>query len=175
MCINRAADDRKLLDFEFQELKKEIERTSKETGFNTMPLLDGSRASLKIQAGANAGQAIDFTIGDTGIDALGLTSTSIATRASADAAIGELDDAIQSVSSERSRMGAYTNRLEHAYNNAVNIAENLTASESRIKDVDIPKEMMVLTKAKILLQAGQYILAMHMQQAQSVLQLMRSN
>ena len=165
--------DRELLDIEFQELKKEIQRTSNDTEFNTLLLLDGSRTSIKIQAGANAGQAIDFSIGDMGIDAIGLSGASIATQADADVAIGKLDDAIKTVSSERSRMGAYVNRLEHAYNNALNMEENLTSAESRIRDVDIAKEMMALTKANILLQASQYVLAMHMQQAYSVLNLLR--
>ena len=80
---------------------------------------------------------------------------------------------LKNVSSERSRIGAYTNRLEHAYNNTLVMEENLIAAESRIRDVDIAKEMMALTKANILLQAGQYVLAMHMQQAQSVLQLLK--
>lgn len=165
--------DRKLLDLEFQELKKEIQRTSTDTEFNTMPLLDGSRSSFRTQAGANAGQSIEFSIGDMGVGALGLNNASIATREDADQAMSLLDGAIQSISSERSRMGAYTNRLEHAYNNALTMEENLTAAESRIRDVDIAKEMMALTKANILLQAGQYVLAMHMQQAQSVLQLLK--
>lgn len=167
--------DRESLDLEFQELKKEIQRTSKDTQFNTLPLLDGSRTSLKIQAGANAGQSIEFSIGDMGIDAIGLTDTSIATQADANAAIGELDDAIRMVSIERSKMGAYVNRLEHAYNNTLVMEENLTAAESRIRDTDIAKEMMALTKANIFFQASQYVLALHMQQAYSVLNLLRQN
>lgn len=165
--------DREALSLEFEELKKEITRTSTDTEFNTMPLLDGSRSSLKIQAGANAGQTIDFYIGNMSADAIGILDTSIATQGDANEAIGKLDDAIKSVSSERSRMGAYVNRLEHAYNNTLVMEENLTAAESRIRDVDIAKEMMALTKANILLQASQYVLAMHMQQAYSVLQLLR--
>ena len=167
--------DRELLDIEFQELKKEIQRTSTDTEFNTIPLLDGSRTSFKTQAGANAGQSIEFSIGDMGVESLGLKDSSIATREAADKAIGELDGAIQKTSSERSRMGAYVNRLEHAYNNALTMEENLTAAESRIRDVDIAKEMMALTNANILLQASQYVLSLHMQQAQSVLQLLKQS
>ncbi|MFS0576907.1 flagellin [Sporosarcina sp. 179-K 3D1 HS] len=166
-------DDRRLLELEFQELKKEIQRNSKDTEFNTMPLLDGTRTSFKTQAGANAGQVIEFSIGDMGESALGISNASIATREDADKAISKLDKAIQTVSSERSRMGAYVNRLEHAYSNALTMEENLTAAESRIRDVDIAKEMMALTKANILYQAGQYVLSLHMQQAQSVLQLLK--
>lgn len=165
--------DREQLELEFQELKKEIQRNSKDTLFNTKPLLDGSQSSFKTQAGANAGQSIEFTIGNMGIDSLALTNASIATRDKADEAISLVDDAINRVSSERSRMGAYVNRLEHAYNNAMTMEENLTAAESRIRDADIAKEMMALTKANVLLQASQYVLSLHMQQAQSVLQLLK--
>ncbi|MGB3101611.1 MAG: flagellin, partial [Psychrobacillus psychrotolerans] len=104
---------------------------------------------------------------------IGIQNLSISTRDGADKAMEELDKAIQKVSSERSKMGAYTNRMEHAYNNALNMEENLTAAESRIRDVDIAKEMMALTKASILMQANQYVLSLHMQQAQSVLQLLK--
>ncbi|WP_269135808.1 flagellin [Sporosarcina cyprini] len=164
--------DRELLDQEFQQLKDEITRQAKQSEFNTKPLLDGSQTSIKIQAGANAGQTIDLNIGD--LRNLGLDDVSIATQEGANEAISKLDNAIDKVSSERSKLGAYANRLEHAYNNAMTMEENLTAAESRIRDVDIAKEMMALTKANILLQAGQYVLSLHMQQAQSVLQLLKT-
>ena len=166
-------EDRALIEIEFQELKKEIERTATDTQFNTRPLLDGSLSDFKTQAGANSGQSISFSIGDMRIGALGLEDATIGTREDADAAIYLLDTAIRKVSTERAKMGAYTNRLEHAYNNAANAEIHLTAAESRIRDTDIAKEMMAYTKANILMQASQQILAMHMQQAQSVLQLLR--
>lgn len=166
-------EDRALIEIEFQELKKEIERTATDTQFNTRPLLDGSLSDFKTQAGANSGQSISFSIGDMRIGALGLEDATIGTREDADAAIDLLDTAIRKVSTERAKMGAYTNRLEHAYNNAANAEIHLTAAESRIRDTDIAKEMMAYTKANILMQASQQILAMHMQQAQSVLQLLR--
>lgn len=169
--------DRHQLDLEFQELKKEIQRLSKDTEFNTRTLLNGdySTNGLKIQAGANAGQTIELFINDMGAGALGLdATTSIATRDNANNAISSMDEALKRVSSERSRLGAYQNRLEHAYNANVNTAENLTAAESRIRDADIAKEMMNMVKSQILLQASQYVLALHMQQAQSILKLLES-
>lgn len=169
--------DRKLLDLEFQELKKEIQRTSRDTEFNTNNLLNGDYATdgIKIQAGANAGQTIEMHINNMGAGALGLDDTvSIATREDAEKAIGSMDKALERVSTERARLGAYQNRLEHAYNVTVNTAENLTAAESRIRDADIAKEMMNMVKAQILMQAGQYVLAMHMQQANSILMLLDS-
>jgi flagellin len=167
--------DREMLDQEFQELKDELQRISTDTEFNSKALLNGSNTSFKTQAGANAGQSIEFSIGDMGVDALFPEGVSIASQEDAEKAIAAVDKAIQTVSSERSKMGAYINRLEHAYNNALTMEENLTAAESRIRDVDIAKEMMALTKANILLQASQYVLSLHMQQAQSVLQLLKQN
>ena len=111
-------------------------------------------------------------INGVGSEALGLKDVSIATRDEADKAISSMEDALKRVSNERSRLGAYQNRLEHAYNANVNTAENLQAAESRIRDADIAKEMMNMVKAQILMQASQYVLAMHMQQAQSVLKLL---
>ena len=168
-------EDRSLLNIEFEELKKEVTRISKDTNFNTKTMLDGTNTSINIQAGANAGQSIELLFGDMSGGSLGLNDLSISSRADAEDSIGGLDDAINKVSRERSRMGAYSNRLEHAYNNAVNMEENLTAAESRIRDVDMAKEMMALVKANILMQASQYVLSMHMQQAQSVLQLLNSH
>ena len=168
--------DRELLDIEYQELKKEINRISTDTEFNTKTLLDGSHKDqpLKIQVGANSGQAMDIYIGQMDTAALGMDTSSIATREQADRAIGEMDDALYKVSSDRARLGAYANRLEHAYNVNMNTAENLTAAESRIRDADIAKEMMNMVKASILMQASQYVMSMHMQRAQSILQLLNS-
>ena len=167
-------EDRKQLDLEFQELKKEIQRISTDTELNTKTLLNGDYETngIKIQAGANAGQSIELLINGVGSEALGLKDVSIATRDEADKAISSMEDALKRVSNERSRLGAYQNRLEHAYNANVNTAENLQAAESRIRDADIAKEMMNMVKAQILMQASQYVLAMHMQQAQSVLKLL---
>ena len=170
-------DDRAMIEVEFQELKKEVTRISTDTEFNTRKLLNGDNATtpLKIQVGANAGQTIDLTMNDMSADAIGLTDASIATRDDAESALSTLDEAIKKVSMERAQMGAYQNRMEHAYNVNVNTAENLTAAESRIRDADIAKEMMNFTKASILQQAAQYAMAMHMQTAQGMLQLLKMN
>ena len=166
--------DRELLNAEFQQLKEEITRSARQTEFNTKPVISGDYETepIKIQAGANAGQTIDLYIGGVNSTQLGLDDLDISTRENADKAIAGLDGALEQVSKERSRLGAYQNRLEHAYNNVMNTAENLTAAESRIRDADIAKEMMNYTKANILLQASQYALRLHMQQAQSVLMLL---
>lgn len=169
-------DDRKLIDIEFQELKKEITRISTNTEFNTRTLLNGDYKDhgLKIQVGANSGQNIEVYIGEISSSSLGMDSLSIATREDAEKALGSLDKSLQQTSMERSRLGAYQNRLEHAYNVTMNTAENLTAAESRIRDADIAKEMMNFTKASILMQASQLAMKLHMQQAYSILDLLNT-
>ncbi|WP_107839966.1 flagellin [Metasolibacillus meyeri] len=179
LAVQAASDtmtdaDRALINQEFQQLKEEITRSAGQTEFNTKKLLNGDHENtpIKIQAGANSGQTIDLYIGGMSSTSLGLDDSDILTRENADKAIGELDNALNKVSMERSRMGAYQNRMEHAYNNVMNTAENLTAAESRIRDADIAKEIMNFTKANILLQASQYVMRLHMQQAYSVLTLL---
>ncbi|MEA1961903.1 MAG: flagellin [Bacillota bacterium] len=97
----------------------------------------------------------------------------VSTHDNATAAIGVLDEAINSVSSERSKLGAYQNRLEHTINNLSAASENLTAAESRVRDVDMAKEMMAFTKNNILSQAATAMLAQANQAPQGVLQLLR--
>ncbi|GAA0285629.1 flagellin [Gracilibacillus halotolerans] len=96
----------------------------------------------------------------------------VSSHESAAAAIEVINDAIETVSAQRSNLGAYQNRLEHTISNLDNSAENLSAAESRIRDVDMAKEMMEMTRANILSQASQSMLAQANQQPQSVLQLL---
>ncbi len=102
-----------------------------------------------------------------------IAALDISSSESATAAIEVINNAIEKVSAERSNMGAFQNRLEHTINNLGTTAENLTASESRIRDVDMAKEMMEFTKNNILSQAAQAMLAQANQQPQGVLQLLR--
>jgi flagellin len=101
------------------------------------------------------------------------TTGGVLTKDSATAAITNIDAAIQQVSAERSKLGAYQNRLEHTINNLGTAAENLTAAESRIRDVDMAQEMMEFTKLNILQQAATAMLAQANQMPQAVLQLLR--
>lgn len=165
--------DRQALQKEYEQLLAEISRISKDTEFNTMPLLDGSKSTFRIQAGANAGQFIEINISQMSVDSLGLTGTNLLTREAADEAISKLDEATKKVSEQRSSLGATQNRLEHALSNTENMQENLIAAESRIRDADIAKEMMEFVRLNILMQVSQSVLAMHMQQAQAVLQLLK--
>ncbi|WP_317259337.1 flagellin N-terminal helical domain-containing protein [Paenibacillus baimaensis] len=129
--------------------------------------------SLTMQIGANAGQSLKVDINDMGTEALRIQDVDVSTAAGAQTAISVVDNAIVNLSSERAKLGAYQNRLEHTINNLGTSAENLTSSESRIRDVDMAKEMMEFTKNNILSQAAQSMLAQANQQPQGVLQLLR--
>ena len=104
---------------------------------------------------------------------LGVKSVDISTIAGARDAIDKIKNAINSVSSARSDLGAVQNRLEHTISNLSVAAENMTASESRIRDVDMAKEMMMFTQNNVLSQAAQAMLAQSNQQPQQILQLLR--
>ncbi|HFL3236659.1 TPA: flagellin, partial [Clostridioides difficile] len=167
-------DDRAELQKEVAELTKEVNRISTDTEFNTKKLLDGAGISNAVfHIGANAGQAITLSIGNMGAASLAIDAVDISTQTGANAAISSLDAAIKTVSSERAKLGANQNRLEHTINNLGTTSENLSAAESRVRDVDMAKEMMNQTKNNILAQASQAMLAQANQQPQAVLQLLR--
>lgn len=129
--------------------------------------------SLDFQIGANEGQKINVSVQDMRAGALGIDSIDVSNASSASASITTINNALEKVSSERSKLGAYQNRLEHTINNLNTSSENLTAAESRVRDVDMAKEMMNQTKNSILAQAAQAMLAQANQQPQGVLQLLR--
>lgn len=171
------AADRTALKDEFDQLSAEIERIKDNTTFNTKQLLDGTDTAGEIHVGADAGQTItiDFTTAGVDLSAAhtAVAALDISTQAGADAAITAVQTQIESVSSGRSYLGALQNRLDHTINNLNNASENLTAAESRVRDVDMAKEMMNQTKNSILSQAAQAMLAQANQQPQGVLQLLR--
>ena len=167
--------DRAALQEEVTQLKEEITRIAKNTEFNTQKLLSGGISGIKFQIGANETQEISLTINDMTASGstLSVGSVSISSQTGAAGAITTIDDAIVAVSTERSKLGAVQNRLEHTIKNLDNAAENLQAAESRIRDVDMAKEMMNFTKLNILQQASQAMLAQANQAPQGVLQLLR--
>jgi flagellin len=130
-------------------------------------------SSIMTQIGANAGQAAFVSVSDMRAEALGVKDIDVSTKFGAATAIETVNNAIQKVSSQRSALGAQQNRLEHTINNLGTSSENLTAAESRIRDVDMAKEMMNQTKESILAQASQAMLAQANQKPQSVLQLLQ--
>ncbi len=180
-------DDRVAIQGELNQLLEEVDRIAKNTEFNTKTLLDGN-FSGKIQIGANKDQSLTIKISNmstantNGLKLSGLkVAEPIASTASggllkqsgANTAISTIDSAIKLVSEERSKLGAYQNRLEHTINNLTTTSENLTAAESRIRDVDMAEEMMKFTKNNILSQAATSMLAQANQMPQQVLQLLQ--
>jgi len=123
--------------------------------------------------GANAGQKTELSINNMDAKSLGINAIDLTQQETADKAITTIDEAISYVSSQRAALGGMQNRLEHTINNLGTTSENLTASESRIRDVDMAQEMMEFTKNNILSQASQAMLAQANQQPQSVLQLLQ--
>ncbi|MEC1373246.1 flagellin [Heyndrickxia oleronia] len=180
--------DRNAIQEEIDQLTEEITRIGNDTEFNTMKLLDGSKSSYTIQIGANAGQTMVIEISDMRAEELGLTDSGndekgytakgtldMSSHESASSAIDKIDQAMKTVSSQRSKLGAYSNRLEHTINNLENTAENLTAAESRIRDADLAKEMMEYTKQSILAQVAMVMIAQANQQQSMILQLLKVN
>ncbi|MCM2581063.1 MULTISPECIES: flagellin Hag [Bacillus] len=155
------------------------------TQFNGKNLLDGSFSEasgkqLTFQIGANGGQQLSVNIesmkaADLGSDAIKIKDIKVTdfTTNSFDDQLGAIDAATNQVSAQRAKLGAVQNRLEHTINNLGASGENLTAAESRIRDVDMAKEMSEFTKNNILSQASQAMLAQANQQPQNVLQLLR--
>ncbi|WP_033345973.1 flagellin N-terminal helical domain-containing protein [Catenuloplanes japonicus] len=167
---------------EFQELGKELTRIAKTTTFGSQNLLDGSysgdfqvdwknttsdegKFNVTIDNGT-ATKGVSAT--DLGVDAEDLTAAG-----GAATALGKVDDAIKLVSTTRAKLGAYQNRLEHTINNLNVSVENLSASESRIRDTDMAAEMVSFTRSQILSQAGTSMLSQANQAPQGVLSLLR--
>ncbi|MBE4907050.1 flagellin [Bacillus luteolus] len=142
-------------------------------GETTQATDTNSDGSATFQIGANTGQTINLAIKDMGTSALGVKDIKVGSAGQASTAIKVIDGAIQKVSAQRSSLGSVQNRLEHTINNLSTSSENLTAAESRVRDVDMAKEMMESTKNGILSQAAQAMLAQANQQPQGVLQLLR--
>ncbi|PNS00481.1 flagellin [Petrotoga mexicana DSM 14811] len=166
-------EDREALQDEAKQLRDEITRIANNTEFDTQKLLNGSFSDKYFHIGANISQNITLSINTMDASALGINSINLESQASANAAISTINAAIEEVSTERSKLGAYQNRLEHTINNLQVSSENLTAAESRIRDVDMAKEMMNYTKQQILLQSSNAMLAQANMVPQNVLQLLR--
>ena len=122
--------------------------------------------------GANPLQDIAAAIGDLRAESLGVNNLLVTNRPAANDSIAAIDRAIGAVSSERSKLGAVQNRLEHTINNLGVAAENLTAAESRIRDLDFAMEMIEFTRNQIMLQAGTAMLAQANMKPQTVLMLL---
>lgn len=172
--------DAKKIDSEVNQLRSQIDDIAKQTQFNTKKLLNAA-STVIFQVGANSGETISLALKKAdstalSIDATAVTELSAAAgklNATAASNLTAIQTAIDTVSGIRSDLGAVQNRLEHTINNLGTTAENLQAAESRIRDVDMAKEMSEFTKNNILQQAATAMLAQANQQPQGVLQLLR--
>jgi len=160
--------DRSFLNSEFGALKSEIDRISEVTEFNGMSLLDGtySGTSIDFQIGIDDGtdHRLAITVANAGSEMIGSGSTNINaayvnSKTNAQTALGVIDDAINDVAENRASIGAFQNRLGHTIVNLANSSENITAANSRIRDVDVASESAQLTRTQILMQAGVAVLA----------------
>jgi flagellin len=158
--------DKAAITAEAAQLQSEIERIGNSADFNGIKLLDGTGGTISFQVGANDGDviAVDTATLSDKIGTIDVDGTD---------AISAIDAAIESVSALRGDFGAVQNRLEHTLNNLATYQENLMASESRIRDVDMASEMVEFSKNQILQQAGTSMLAQANQAPQAVLSLLR--
>jgi flagellin len=129
--------------------------------------------SLTLHIGANEGQTMKVSVLDASCKALGVNLVDLKTQENSEIAITWIDKAINQVSDERAKMGAIVNRLDHTIKNLGVTSENMSASESRIRDVDMAKEIMEFTKSQILSQAAQSMLAQANAMPQGILQLLQ--
>ncbi|MDR0761159.1 MAG: flagellin [Treponema sp.] len=183
------AEDRMYIQIEVSALIDEIDRIASTAQFNGMNLLTGRfgrpvgenqvTASMWLHIGANMDQREQVFIGTMTAKGIGVRSIgddsilSLSEVDSANRAIGTLDEALKRLNKQRSDLGAYQNRLEHAIRGIDVGAENLQASESRIRDTNMANEMVAFTKNQILSQTGNAMLAQANQRGQAVLQLLQ--
>jgi flagellin len=181
------SDARAAAQTEFTQLNAELDRIATTTSFGSQKLLDigGSGAySGTFQVGANTAGADQIGVNlssaafgsgstVTGFDSAGLGVGSLDLTTAGTSAIAAIDTAIKGVSTARATLGAYQNRFEHTINNLNVAVENLSASESRIRDTDMAQEMVSFTRSQILTQAGTSMLAQANQAPQNVLSLLR--
>jgi flagellin len=182
-------EDRMYVQVEVSQLIDEIDRIASHAQFNGMNLLTGRfgrqigenivTASMWFHIGANMDQREQVYIGTMTAKGLGVrnvgddTILSLSAPDSANRAIGTLDEALKKINKQRADLGAYQNRLEHAVRGLDIGAENLQASESRIRDTNMASETVAYTKNQILSQAGTAMLAQANQRGQTVLQLLQ--
>jgi len=182
LAVQAASDtvgsqERGFSDIEFQNLKEEIDRIARSSEFNGIKLLDGSGGKLEFQVGIKNDPVLDRLIYDgTGSDAtlqsLNLAVESVTTKEGAQTTLKKLDDALVHINGVRANFGALQNRLQSTTTNLEISDENLSAANSRIRDVDVAAETADMTKNNILLQAGVSVLAQANQAPNTALKLL---
>lgn len=169
LAIQSASDtvgetERSYTDMEFQQLKNELERISQTTKFNDVALLDGSSDKLEFQIGAGNDQFQDRIAYDpgkinSGLSALGVEGEEIATKGGAQESLNKIDNAINVVSGQRAELGALQNRLITTSSNLQTSVENMSAANSRIRDVDYAEATAKMTQDNVMKQAGISVLS----------------
>jgi flagellin len=182
LAVQAASDtigetERKFTDREFQSLKEEIDRISNSTEFNGTPLLNGRAGILEFQVGTRNNPVLDRIVyngegANATLASLKLGGEAIGTKLGAQTSLAVIDDALIQVNSIRSDLGAMQNRLQSTINNLSVSDENLSAANSRIRDVDVAEESSELTRNNILVQAGTSVLAQANQASQLALKLL---
>lgn len=168
-----SAEDRTKIKTELTQLQEEMGKIAKETKFNGNSLLDGSKANgFKIQAGATS-EVREIKMENLSNIAKSLSKIDVADISKAQSAVADIDKALGDINTARANLGAMQNRLEYTSTNLTTSTENLSAAESRIRDVDVAKEMVKLSKLNILNQASQAMVSQAKQQPESVTQLLR--
>ena len=164
--------DKEYIQAEIEQLSTEISRVSETTTFNENKLLDGNfDVNLQVGSEVDAANQINVKIDAMDADTLGVDSLDV--KDAADDAITAVKTAIETVSTQRSNLGAIQNRLEHTISNLDNVVENTTSAESQIRDTDMATEMVKYSNNNILAQAGQAMLAQANQSNQGVLSLLQ--
>ncbi|HEX7083889.1 MAG TPA: flagellin [Gaiellaceae bacterium] len=168
-----STSDKAAITNEVAQLCEEVNRIASQTKFNNIALLSGGGA-ITFQVGADDGESI--TVNALKLFGSGSTfkiDSNVFNFPSGTVTLQSIDDAIDSVSTARSTFGAVQNRLQHTLNNLATYEENLSASESQIRDVDMASEMVNFTKLQVLQQAGTSMLSQANSQSQSVLRLLQ--
>jgi flagellin len=181
LAIQAASDtvgdaERGFSDMEYQNLKQEIQRIAEVTEFNGTKLLDGKGDKLDFQIGTQNNDFQDRISYDVGmsnstLESLGLSSISVGSKGGAQASLESIDSAIQKVSGQRSALGAIQNRLTSTSSNLQVASENMSAANSRIRDVDYAEVTAQNARNNILSQAGTSVLAQANAQGQNALRL----
>jgi flagellin len=185
LAVQAASDtvgpvERQFLNVEYDQLNSEVDRIANGTEFNGTQLLSGTGSILDFQVGTKNDPNIDrlsfdSSKADANTSALGINLTSVADKASAQNSLAAIDSAIVSISAMRADFGAIQNRLQSTISNIGISVENMSAANSRIRDVDVAEETAELTRNNILMQAGTSVLAQANQSSNTALTLLNKS
>ncbi len=181
LAIQSASDtvgdsERGMANLEYQQLKSEMDRISQVTEFNGKKLLNGSGDKIDFQVGTGADEfkdriSLDTSVINSGIDAMGVEGVDVSSKEGAQGSLGALDSAIEKISGQRAVLGSLQNRLTSTSNNLQVYTENMSAANSRIRDVDYAEESAKQARNQILTSAGTSVLAQANVSSQNALKL----